>query len=108
MKLTNLAKVCLLGAPVYAKGASFTKNEIYPNPNNGSFSLHFEIADLGQQYAVIDIKDIAGKSIDQFEVNAINGKIDAFYSNGKLKAGMYFIGLKNQNKTSYKKIVVVQ
>ena len=108
LKLTNVAKVCLLGALVYAKGAAFFKDEVYPNPNNGSFVLHFETADLGQQFAVVDIKDIAGKSIDQITVKVINGKIDALYNNGKLKTGIYFIGLKNQINADYKKIIVFQ
>jgi beta-glucanase (GH16 family) len=111
LKLTNVAKVCLLGAPVFAKSTNSSdviNTDIYPNPNNGNFNLHLETGVLSLQFAVIEIKDITGKSIDQFQVNAINGKIDAYYSSGKLKPGMYFIGLKNQLKASFKKIVVMQ
>ena len=106
LKLTNLAKVCLVGAPVYAKGAEVINADIYPNPNNGSFSLHFETGVLSEKQALVEIKDITGKSIDQFAVKVINGKIDAFYNTGKLKTGLYFIGLKNQNKVACKKIIV--
>lgn len=109
LRLTNLAKVCLLGAPVYAKDANsveLTNTEIYPNPNNGSFKIHFELEDLGHKNVIIDIIDILGKRVDQIYLSTSNGKIDAIYNRGKLKPGVYFMGLKNQNKAGYKKIVV--
>ena len=111
LKLTNLAKVCLLGAPVYAKdanGAEVVNTEIYPNPNNGSFKIHFELEELGFKNVIIEICDISGKRVDQIKINMVNGKIDTIYNGGKLKTGVYFVSLKNVNKAVSKKIVVVQ
>ena len=81
---------------------------VYPNPNHGSFELHFETGVLSGQNIIFEIIDVTGKSIDQFNSKAINGKIDAFYNGGKLKSGIYFVGVKNGSAANYKKILVVQ
>ena len=102
--------VGLKGSGTFAKGSEDLNSSdmVYPNPNHGSFKLHFETDILSVQNIILEIIDNTGKSIDQFNSKAINGKIDAFYNGGKLKSGIYFVGIKNGNVANYKKIVVVQ
>jgi hypothetical protein len=85
-----------------------TNTEIYPNPNNGSFKIHFEWEELGHKNVIFEIYDVLGKRVDQINLSTSNGKIDAIYNGGKLKPGVYFVSLKNVKKACCKKIVVIQ
>jgi hypothetical protein len=111
LKLTNLAKVCLVGAPVYAKGANgadVKKFEVYPNPNNGSFTIYFESGVLISKNIVIEIFDVVGKRVDQVLAKMENGKIEVHYNGGKLNPGVYILTFKNVNDFDLKRIIVVQ
>jgi hypothetical protein len=111
LKLTNLAKVCLLGAPVNAKG-TFDDNvinaQIYPNPNNGRFKIHFESKSRTSKNVFVEIYDNVGRRVDQFFAKMENGKIDAVYNGGKLKSGVYLVTVKNEKEFGLKQMFVVQ
>lgn len=70
---------------------------IYPNPNNGKFSINFGGSNA-EEYAIIDItgRIIESKAIDSQEVN-----IDL-----NLEAGTYFVKTVSEGKTIIQKVVV--
>ena len=94
MKLTNLAKVCLVGAPVYAKGTNGSdvlNAEVYPNPNNGNFILNVQTGIMTVAIAKIQIIDMYGRVVNQFTAQNKNGSIYMNISDSKLVNGMYSV-----------------
>jgi hypothetical protein len=94
LKLTNLAKVCLVGAPVYAKGTNGSdvlNAEVYPNPNNGNFILNVQTGIMTVAIAKIQIIDMYGRVVNQFTAQNKNGSIYMNISDSKLVNGMYSV-----------------
>jgi hypothetical protein len=94
LKLTNLAKVCLVGAPVYAKGANgadVINAEIYPNPNNGNFTLNVQTGIMTAAIAKVQIIDMYGRVVNQFTAQNNNGSIYMNISDSKLVDGLYSV-----------------
>jgi hypothetical protein len=83
-------------------------SEIYPNPNNGIFKIHFESEDLASDNIIVEIYDVTGKRVENVSLKMINGKIDTDYNGRKLNPGVYFIGIKSRNKSSYQKMIVIK
>jgi Concanavalin A-like lectin/glucanases superfamily/Secretion system C-terminal sorting domain len=71
---------------------------IYPNPNNGNFTIH--ISD-NLQNAQVKIYSILGELV-------YNTKITGEFTtlNANLKAGLYFVSVENGNQKSMQKIIV--
>lgn len=69
---------------------------IYPNPNNGSFSI--KIID-NQQISTIIIRDITGKSIYSTKNNVTEIKLN-------LTAGIYFVELQTEKNIITKRFIV--
>ena len=94
LKLTNVAKVCLVGAPVYAKGtngADVINAEIYPNPNNGNFTLNVQTGIMTAAIAKVQIIDMYGRVVNQFTAQNNNGSIYMNISDSKLINGLYSV-----------------
>ena len=91
LKLTNVAKVCLLGAPVYAKGTEVINAEIYPNPNNGNFTLNVQTGIMTAAIAKVQIIDMYGRVVNQFTAQNSNGSIYMNISDSKLVNGLYSV-----------------
>ena len=94
LKLTNVAKVCLLGAPVYAKGVNGSEvinAEIYPNPNNGIFTLNVQTGIMTAAIAKVQIIDMYGRVVNQFTAKNNNGSIFMNISDSKLVNGLYSV-----------------
>jgi len=91
LKLTNVAKVCLLGAPVYAKGTEVINAEIYPNPNNGNFTLNVQTGIMTAAIAKVQIIDMYGRVVNQFTAQNKNGSIYMNISDSKLVNGLYSV-----------------
>jgi len=95
LKLTNLAKVCLVdGTPIYSKVTGNTneiKAEIFPNPNNGNFRLNVKTGIAAQATATIQIIDMYGKVVNQFTAQNANGSIMMNVSDSRLVNGLYTV-----------------
>jgi PKD repeat protein len=78
--------------------------KLYPNPNNGQFSLEFEL----EQKDLIDVTvlDLLGKVIDRqsTELTAGSNRLDFDY--GELSEGFYIIQLDNGKKRAQLKFAV--
>jgi len=73
---------------------------LYPNPNNGSFSLELPERYLNSQIAITDLQ---GKSIYK---TSIDGYKSVLSLEGKLASGMYFLKVENALGTGLKKLVI--
>ncbi|MBO4613715.1 MAG: choice-of-anchor J domain-containing protein [Bacteroidales bacterium] len=74
---------------------------IYPNPNNGMFSIDFSNIDGDATYQLIDAR---GAVVETREINVTNGEIKNF--NYNLRAGAYFVRIINGDKVYVEQIVV--
>jgi len=64
---------------------------LFPNPNNGEFTINIQTGDLVTTKGLIKIINLEGKLLDQYTVGITNGVINKKITNTSLKRGMYFI-----------------
>jgi len=74
---------------------------IYPNPNNGMFSIDFSNIEGDATYQIIDAR---GAVVETRDINVMNGETMNF--NHDLRAGTYFVRIINGDKVYVEQIVV--
>ena len=74
---------------------------VYPNPNNGMFSIDFSNIEGEATYLLIDAR---GAVVETCEINVTNGETKMF--NHTLTAGTYFVRIINGDKVYVEQIVV--
>lgn len=108
-KLTNVAKVCFVGAPVYSKTTNTTdgiKAQVYPNPNAGIFTVRIETGVTSRATASIQIFDMNGRVVSNFTAQNNNGLISENINNSNLNNGIYTVRYTVGNVTNTIKMVV--
>jgi hypothetical protein len=108
-KLTNVFKVCLVGAPVYSKSNNTTdgiKAMVYPNPNNGIFTVRIETGVTAKANASIQIIDMNGRMVENFTSVNNNGLISQNINNSNLTNGVYTVRYTVGTVTNVIKMVV--
>jgi Secretion system C-terminal sorting domain/PKD-like domain len=109
LKLTNVAKVCLVGAPVYSKTTNTIdgiKAQVYPNPNAGNFTVRIETGVTAKANASIQIIDMNGRMVENFTAVNNNGLISQNINNSNLTNGVYTVRYTVGTTTSAIKMVV--
>jgi hypothetical protein len=90
-KLSNLAKTCFTsGTDVITKNATQIKTSVYPNPNNGTFTLYANTGVTTKSVATIQVIDMLGKVVSQSIVENNNGLINTNL-NLNVKNGVYTV-----------------
>ena len=74
---------------------------IYPNPNNGMFSIDFSNIEGEAIYQLIDVRGVV---VETRDINVMNGETMNF--NYNLRAGTYFVRIINGDKVYVEQIVV--
>jgi len=82
---------------------SFASVEVYPNPNNGSFSISFANAESAN--VNVQIIDIIGQVVYNENVNVGNG-INSKMINANLPEGVYILKLQQEEKIYTDKITI--
>lgn len=82
------------------KGEGQMNISIYPNPNNGNFSI--EAYGLKGENTIVSIQDMLGKNISSHSIN--EGRTD--FTNTHLASGTYIIRVQNGNTTHIEKLIV--
>jgi hypothetical protein len=94
LKLTNVAKACSNGGSVFSKSENLNeaiKAEIFPNPNNGNFTLSVQTGIVTSSIAKVQIIDMYGRVVNQFTTQNNNGTIYTNISDAKLVNGLYSV-----------------
>jgi hypothetical protein len=91
-------------------GSGINENElfevsIYPNPNDGNFSIQLESL-LLQKYVGIKIFDAVGKLIKENELGGFSGTRTVNVNLEAEAKGVYFIQIITQNQNYNKRIVI--
>ena len=74
---------------------------VYPNPNNGMFSIDFSNIEGDATYQIIDVR---GAVVETRDINVMNGATMNF--SHKLDAGTYFVRIISGDKVYVEQIVV--
>ena len=110
-KLSNLVKVCLTsGTPITSRVATTSVEtaalNVYPNPNNGNFTISAKTSVTAKSNATIQIIDMLGKVVAQVNAQNNNGTINTNINNSNLKNGVYTVRIMVGNDIKTVKMVV--
>ncbi len=89
-----------------ARTISVLKAEVYPNPNNGLFTLDAQIDAEGNQPALVQIIDMTGRVVKSFNTRSINGSLRMNIVESNLTNGVYVVRYTVGNYTNTIRIVV--
>jgi hypothetical protein len=83
---------------------NFSLVNIYPNPNKGVFEL--EIEGIVGTNVEAKLFNVSGQLVSSFQLTAKDGKVkQTIEMSKKLAAGMYYLGLYNDQKTMVKQFI---
>lgn len=96
LKLTNTALTCFTNnEPVFSKQSTLSVNNstatVYPNPNNGIFTLKVATGKFEIEKAMILVIDVTGKIVNQKCAYSNNGILMVPFENATLPNGIYTI-----------------
>jgi serine protease len=78
--------------------------ELFPNPNNGTFEIHFNA--LTSDNYTIEIFDAVGKLIQTESIGAFSGNYQKQFDVSGFGAGVYYLTIKNSTGSLTKKVIV--
>jgi hypothetical protein len=85
--------------------STYTSFNLYPNPNNGLFTLEYHL--LENESGVISIYDLVGKLIATYPIN--NAGVIKTIDANQLNAGTYFYEIKvNDKRVKMDKLIIVE
>ncbi len=77
---------------------------IFPNPSNGQFALLIENANANQ--LTLELSDLRGVVLQIVELNNLSGTIQHNFDNQDLSSGVYFLKIKEDNKSVVTKVII--
>ena len=107
LKLANLAKTGCKTATI--KGLNVTSSEktmLYPNPNNGIFTLYVTTGNFENTKATIQVVNMMGKVVYQSNAVCNNGTLVSTINNYNLPNGVYTVRYTIGSLTNSVKMIV--
>ena len=110
-KLSNLVKInCLVNStPVYSRTVNTNNGiiaQVYPNPNNGNFTVRIESGITSKTTASIQVIDLNGRIVSNVSAVNNNGLIVTNINNSNLNNGIYTVRYTVGNVTNAVKMVI--
>lgn len=113
---STVPSICVVGAPPDGKVYRFTPLvsgikeltnsipvSIYPNPNNGEFTIASESSAYSNSKTIVSVKNALGQEVYRSNIS-LTGAGETINTN--LETGMYFVQIENEKGYSVKKIVI--
>lgn len=85
-------------------GISDNSWNVYPNPNNGSFTLSIDMA--ASEAVELKVTNAMGQVVDRRSFEAHNGHQEFYINNSQFATGIYTVQLKTKKGTGLKRMVV--
>jgi hypothetical protein len=79
------------------------KFDLYPNPNNGYFTLHIEGQPLDE--LEVSLYNVLGQRIFLEEIDFTSGQLIKDYKFSRLAAATYILQIKSENQLIHRKVV---
>ncbi len=83
---------------------ALTDLTFYPNPNNGTFNLRFNLESEGN--ADVNIYDLSGKSVYSESISSLSGLYEQKIDLGQQAKGIYILKVSQEGKSITKKLVI--
>ena len=77
---------------------------IFPNPNNGRFTLSIENADANQ--LTLELTDVRGVVLQKVVLNNLMGTIQYDFNQPEATSGVYFLKITEQEKSIVTKVII--
>ena len=78
---------------------------LYPNPNDGSFTLDFALS--GRSDVEISVMDLTGRIIDRRDLGTRSGAVrETIDARDVLRTGLYFVNVRIDDQTIQRKVIV--
>jgi hypothetical protein len=102
----NEGKITVTGT-VGNEDFTFDSFAVYPNPSNGTFNISFKPA--SNDDVQLSLYDLRGRLINQYNYDDVStsGLFSKQLDYSYIDSGMYFLVVKNGNKTSTKKLMKI-
>ncbi|MCY7408708.1 MAG: T9SS type A sorting domain-containing protein [Chitinophagales bacterium] len=85
------------------------KNEVslYPNPNNGTFTLSFDLQNNVNDEGTLTISNAIGQVIDAENISVVNGRVQKEISlKNKADDGLYIVNIELKNSSLNKRFII--
>ncbi len=108
LKLTNTNLVCIGGKSFESKGNLITSesSKLFPNPNNGVFTLQVNTGTLENSKVLIQVSDMLGKVVYQSNSICNNGLLNTQVNTSNLSNGIYNVRYTIGSTTKTIKMIV--
>jgi len=80
--------------------------KLYPNPNNGNFTLDFRSGNVSNENLLVEIKNVAGQVVYSKTINTADGQFEGMLNSGNLDEGFYIVNIQ-QGKESINQTIVI-
>lgn len=94
----------VLGVVAIDRGLQAETVSLFPNPNNGSFTLSFTSYDITD--VDVEIFSLRGKSVYRKNYESVNGTVKESVTLGDVANGVYFVRFSSANQVITRKLTV--
>ncbi|MBK5284959.1 MAG: HYR domain-containing protein [Bacteroidia bacterium] len=82
--------------------------KVYPNPNNGNFTLDFQSDNTSNEDLLVQIKSVAGNVVYSKTISATDGHFEGVLHSGDLDEGFYIVNIQQGAESVNQTIVIMK
>lgn len=91
-----------------AASISMSVLKVYPNPNNGNFTLDFHSASHSSENIIVELKNVAGHVVYSKTISTADGHFKGLLSSEDLEPGYYIINIQQGVETFNRSIIIMK
>jgi hypothetical protein len=89
-------------------GIASSELKVYPNPNNGNFTLDFHSGTHSIQDMVVELKNVAGNMVYSKTISTADGHFKGMLSSEDLQPGFYLLHIQQGNESLNQSIIIMK